>query len=102
MMTAIVRFILKDLTLPFPEHGHVVLAKPSPVLLYQISTHDTRVLVDVPGKLPSVSNGDLKRYLQTVVAPELPTDIKAKLLEALETERLRSMPNGWLPPSHNN
>ncbi|GAB5592691.1 Squalene epoxidase [Umbelopsis nana] len=97
-----VGFILKDLTLPFPEHGHVVLAKPSPVLLYQISTHDTRVLVDVPGKLPSASNGDLKRYLQTAVAPELPTDIRVKFLEALETERIRSMPNGWLPPSHNN
>lgn len=95
------RFVLTDLKLPFPEHGHVVLAKPSPVLLYQISTHDTRILVDVPGKLPSVSNGDLKRYLQTVVAPELPTDIKTKFLEALETERLRSMPNGWLPPSQN-
>ncbi|KAI9282469.1 squalene epoxidase-domain-containing protein [Umbelopsis sp. AD052] len=96
-----VGFVLKDLVLPYPQHGHVVLAKPSPVLLYQISTHDTRILIDVPGKLPSVSNGDLKRYLQTVVAPELPEDIKIKFMEALETERLRSMPNGWLPPSAN-
>ncbi|KAH8548271.1 squalene epoxidase-domain-containing protein [Umbelopsis sp. PMI_123] len=96
-----VGFVLKDLVLPFPQHGHVILADPSPILLYQISTHDTRILVDVPGKLPSVSNGDLKRYLQKVVAPELPEDIKVKFLESLETERLRSMPNGWLPPSHN-
>ncbi|EIE86370.1 hypothetical protein RO3G_11081 [Rhizopus delemar RA 99-880] len=97
-----VGFIMKDLELPLPNHGHVVLAKPSPVLMYQISTHDTRVLVDVPGKLPSTSNGDLKKYMQDIVAPELPDAIRVKFLEGLETERLRSMPNGFLPPSINN
>lgn len=70
------RFIMKDLILPMPNHGHVVLAKPSPVLMYQISTHDTRVLVDVPGKLPSASTGELKEYLQQTVAPELPESIR--------------------------
>ncbi|KAG0742146.1 hypothetical protein G6F57_002566 [Rhizopus arrhizus] len=97
-----VGFIMKDLELPLPNHGHVVLAKPSPVLMYQISTHDTRVLVDIPGKLPSTSNGDLKKYMQDIVAPELPDAIRVKFLEGLETERLRSMPNGFLPPSINN
>ncbi|KAL7315953.1 Squalene epoxidase [Mucor circinelloides] len=96
-----VGFIMKDLVLPMPNHGHVILAKPSPVLMYQIGTHDTRVLVDVPGKLPSVSTGELKKYLQGTVAPELPESIRPKFLEALETERLRSMPNGFLPPSVN-
>ncbi len=71
-------FIMKDLELPLPNHGHVVLAKPSPVLMYQISTHDTRVLVDIPGKLPSTSNGDLKKYMQDIVAPELPDAIRVK------------------------
>lgn len=52
--------ILHDCPLLLPNHGHVVLAKPSPVLLYQIGTHETRVLVDVPGKLPSASTGALK------------------------------------------
>lgn len=70
---------MRDLALPMPNHGHVVLAKPSPVLMYQISTHDTRVLVDVPGKLPSVSNGDLKKYLQETVASELPESIRVRL-----------------------
>ncbi|RUS33402.1 hypothetical protein BC938DRAFT_471893 [Jimgerdemannia flammicorona] len=78
-------FILTDCELPFPHHGHVILANPAPVLLYQIGSHETRVLVDVPGKLPSASTGALK----------------VKFLEALETERLRSMPNGFLPPSSN-
>ncbi|KAG0162978.1 Squalene epoxidase [Apophysomyces sp. BC1034] len=96
-----VGFVMKDLQLPLPHHGHVVLAKPAPVLMYQIGTHDTRVLVDVPGQLPSVSNGDLKKYLLEVVAPELPESIRPKFLDALEKERLRSMPNGFLPPSAN-
>jgi squalene monooxygenase len=67
---------MKDLELPLPNHGHVVLAQPSPVLMYQISTNDTRVLVDVPGRLPSASNGDLKKYLEETVAPELPDSIR--------------------------
>ncbi|OBZ84057.1 Squalene epoxidase 1, partial [Choanephora cucurbitarum] len=71
-----VGFILKDLELPMPNHGHVVLASPAPVLLYQIATHETRVLVDVPGKLPSVSTGELKSYLKETVAPELPETIR--------------------------
>ncbi|CEG64142.1 Putative Squalene monooxygenase [Rhizopus microsporus] len=96
-----VGFVMKDLELPFPNHGHVILAKPSPILMYQISTHDTRILVDIPGKLPSASNGDLKKYMEQVVALELPDSIRPKFLEALETERLRSMPNGFLPPTMN-
>ncbi|KAI7867051.1 squalene epoxidase-domain-containing protein [Mucor mucedo] len=96
-----VGFVLKDLELPLPNHGHVILANPSPVLMYQISTHDTRVLVDVPGKLPSVSTGELRAYMENIVAPELPESIRPKFMEALETEKLRSMPNGFLPPSAN-
>ncbi|KAL1926909.1 hypothetical protein VTP01DRAFT_5239 [Rhizomucor pusillus] len=96
-----VGFEIKDLTLPRPNHGHVILAKPSPVLMYQIGPRETRVLVDIPGKLPSNSSGELKSYMETVVAPELPESIRPKFLESLETERLRSMPNSFLPPSVN-
>lgn len=31
---------LKDTVLPHPNHGHVVLAKPSPILFYPISSHE--------------------------------------------------------------
>lgn len=76
---------MKDLELPFPNHGHVVLAKPSPILMYQISTHDTRILVDIPGKLPSASNGDLKKYMEQVVAPELPDSIRVSCNEYIRS-----------------
>lgn len=80
-----VGFIIKDLELPLPNHGHVILANPSPVLMYQISTHDTRVLVDVPGKLPSVSTGALKAYMKDIVGPELPDSIRVKYYFMLYT-----------------
>ncbi|KAI8605396.1 squalene epoxidase-domain-containing protein [Dissophora ornata] len=94
-----VGFIMKDVQLPFPNHGHVILATPSPILMYQISTRDTRILVDIPGKLPSASTGALRSYLETVVYPQLPATVQKQFMSALETERLRSMPNSFLPPS---
>ncbi len=32
----------------FPNHGHVFLIEPSPALAYQISSEDTRMLIDIP------------------------------------------------------
>jgi squalene monooxygenase len=46
--------ILEDVKLPIPNHGTVCLTKGyGPVLLYQISEHDTRMLVDVKAPLPA-------------------------------------------------
>lgn len=46
--------VLEDAVLPIPNHGTVALIKGwGPVLLYQISEHDTRILVDVKQPLPS-------------------------------------------------
>ena len=46
--------ILEDARLPIPNHGTVALIKGfGPVFLYQISEHDTRILVDVKQPLPS-------------------------------------------------
>lgn len=39
-----------------------------PILVYQISSTCTRVLVDIRGKMPS----DVKQYMVDTVAPELP------------------------------
>jgi squalene monooxygenase len=65
-----VGIILKNVDLPNPGHGHVVLGDPSPVLLYPIGPGEVRVLVDVPGdKLPSSSDGELTAYLTETVAP---------------------------------
>ncbi|KAK7205633.1 squalene epoxidase-domain-containing protein [Myxozyma melibiosi] len=94
-----VGLVLKDAVLPSKNHGHVILGDHPPILVYQIGTHETRMLVDVQGKLPSVGNGDLKRYLDKIVSSSVPECLLPSFKTALETERLRSMPNSYLPPS---
>jgi squalene monooxygenase len=37
-----VGLLLRDVALPFANHGHVVLAEPSPVLFYPISSTEVR------------------------------------------------------------
>jgi len=93
--SSFVGMVLKDLELPFPNHGHVVLAKPSPVLLYPISSTETRILVDVPAPMPS----DLREYLLRVTAPQLPDHTRASFEQALHSGApLRSMPAGRMHP----
>ncbi|KAF9916517.1 Squalene epoxidase [Lobosporangium transversale] len=95
-----VGLIVKDITLPFPNHGNVILATPSPILMYQISKTETRILIDIPDtKLPSASSGALRSYIETIITPQLPKTIQKAFLQALKSERLRSMPNSFLPPS---
>lgn len=97
-----VGLVLKDCVLPKSNYGHVVLATPSPILLYQIGTRDTRILVDIPGKLPSALDGSLKRYMEEFVCPQLPKSTQESFIAALASDQaIRSMPNSWLPPTAN-
>nr|ABU55002.1 squalene epoxidase [Hypholoma sublateritium] len=89
--------ILKDARLPIPNHGTVALVKGfGPVLLYQISEHDTRMLVDVKAPLPA----DLKvcAHILSNIVPQLPAALHLPIQRALDAERLRRMPNSFLPP----
>jgi squalene monooxygenase len=94
---------LIDANLPLPEHGHVVLGDGAPVLLYQIGTHETRALVDIPDNTPtaSVKAGGVKSHLRTVVLPSLPPQVQPSFAAALDKGALRSMPNSFLPPATN-
>lgn len=94
---------LIDADLPMPHHGHVILGDGPPVLLYQIGTHETRALVDIPTDLPtaSVKAGGVKGHLKNVVLPSLPESVRPSFQAALENDKLRSMPNSWLPATTN-
>jgi squalene monooxygenase len=94
---------LIDADLPRPQHGHVILSDNAPVLLYQIGTHETRALVDIPDGTPSAStqNGGVKGHLRNVVLPSLPKSVQSSFEIALDEGKLRSMPNSWLPPTRN-
>ena len=94
---------LIDAELPRPLHGQVILGEGAPVLLYQIGTHETRVLVDIPEGLASASPayGGVKGHLRNVVLPSLPECVQPSFERALDEGRLRSMPNSFLPASTN-
>jgi squalene monooxygenase len=94
---------LIDADLPMPNHGHVLISDSPPVLLYQIGTHETRALVDIPEGLESASvrNGGVKNHLRNVVLPSLPARVRPSFEAALDRGGLRSMPNSFLPASKN-
>ncbi|KAA8545717.1 hypothetical protein F0562_020833 [Nyssa sinensis] len=93
-----VALILKNCQLPYRNHGHVILANPSPILLYQISSTEIRCLVDVPGqKVPSISNGEMAHYLKTKVAPQIPRELYCAFMSAIDEGNIRTMPNRSMP-----
>jgi squalene monooxygenase len=94
---------LIDAPLPMPNHGHVILGDHAPILLYQIGTHETRALVDIPENTPSASlkAGGVKGHMQNVVIPSLPEKVRPCFEAAIAHDRLRSMPNSFLPPTTN-
>ncbi|XP_061989952.1 squalene monooxygenase SE1-like [Rosa rugosa] len=89
-----VGLILENCDLPHANHGHVILGDPSPILFYPISNTEVRCLVDVPGtKVPSVTNGEMAKYLKSVVAPQIPPQLHNAFMAAVEKGNIRTMQN---------
>eukprot|EP01138_Halocafeteria_seosinensis_P014442 gb/GECG01014743.1/.p1 GENE.gb/GECG01014743.1/~~gb/GECG01014743.1/.p1 ORF type:complete len:600 (+),score=48.76 gb/GECG01014743.1/:1-1800(+) len=81
--------------LPYPGRGHVVLADPVPILLYQISATETRILVDIPRDVKE--NQDMETYLRNHVCPQLPIQAQECFLNACKEQEPVIMPNKFLP-----
>ncbi|ORY02614.1 SE-domain-containing protein [Basidiobolus meristosporus CBS 931.73] len=96
-----VGFVMKNTTLPYPRHGHVILAKDTPILMYQIGANEVRVLIDFRGKLPNIPNGEMKQYLLEHILPEVPKEVQSGFKDGVENDRIRSMTNSFLPPTRN-
>ncbi|XP_044474159.1 squalene monooxygenase SE1-like [Mangifera indica] len=93
-----VGLILENCELPYKNHGHVILADPAPILFYPISSTEIRCLVDVPGqKVPSISNGEMRNYLTTVVAPQIPGELCSAFMTAIDKGNIRTMTNRSMP-----
>nr|ACQ90301.1 squalene epoxidase [Gynostemma pentaphyllum] len=93
-----VALVLENCELPHANYGHVILADPSPILFYPISSTEVRCLVDVPGqKVPSISNGEMANYLKSVVAPQIPPQIYDALRSCYDKGNIRTMPNRSMP-----
>lgn len=94
-----VGLLLRAGSLPYPAHGHVVLADPSPVLFYPVSSTTVRCLVDLPPSLPATT--DLRSHMLGVIAPQLPDGLREPFEAAVAAGGWRSMPNRTMvaPPS---
>ncbi|RFU34849.1 hypothetical protein B7463_g1476, partial [Scytalidium lignicola] len=93
---------LIDCPMPAPNHGIVILSDAPPVLLYQIGTHETRALIDVPENIPSASpaQGGVRGHIENVIIPRLPEKVRPCVKAALSDGKIpRSMPNSFLPPT---
>ncbi|CAI5516639.1 unnamed protein product [Closterium sp. Naga37s-1] len=97
--SSFVGLLLRDCPLPHPNYGHVVLADPSPVLFYPVSTTEVRCLVDIPAgtKVPSIASGDMADYLLSAVLPQLPKQLQGPFREAVRAGDIRCMPNRIMP-----
>ncbi|KAI3417386.1 Aa_trans domain-containing protein [Psidium guajava] len=93
-----VGLVLEKCQLPYANHGHVILGDPSPILFYPISSTEVRCLVDVPGqKVPNIASGEMANYLKTVVAPQVPHEIREAFVAAVDKGNIRTMPNRSMP-----
>ncbi|CAL9144978.1 unnamed protein product [Musa hybrid cultivar] len=98
VLSYFVGLLLEDCQLPFPNYAHIILADPSIVLFYSISSTETRCLVDVPGqKVPSIANGEMENYLKTIVAPQVPTELRDAFVAAIDKGNIRTMPSKSMP-----
>jgi len=95
----LVRHDAMEAPVPHRHFGHVILAQPSPILIYQISPTETRVLVDIDGAMPSQTDGSLQTYFELQIAPQLPKEFRSPFLKAVHDEEIKSMPNRTLPAS---
>lgn len=90
-----VGFLMHHCPQRISNHAELVLTDPSPVLVYQISSDCTRILVDIRGIMPK----NLKEHLLDAICPQLPEHIQEPFRDGVINGRVRSMPNSFLPPN---
>ena len=94
---------LIDVALPTYGLAYGVIGSGPPILIYQISSRITRILIDIPTSVQNTisGSGNIQDYIKNTVVPTLPEVVRPTVMAALEASQLRSMPNSWLPPSRN-
>lgn len=86
--------LLLDMTdIPFPNHGHVVLADPTPVLFYPVSSTHVRCLVDISSDF----QGNVTNYMLKIVLPQIPEQFQTPFEKAILSGQIRMMPNRVMP-----
>lgn len=88
--------VLKDCLLPYPNHGHVFLSAPTPLICYPISSTETRLLIDFPGnKAPK--KDEIKDHITNKVLPFIPDEFLDCVTTSIATNDFKVMPNHYMP-----
>ncbi|XP_051149031.1 squalene epoxidase 3-like [Andrographis paniculata] len=92
--------ILENCELPYPNYVNLFFRGSSPFLLYQISSTEIRLTVEVPRK--NRSSITIADYLKTAVAPEIPPTLYDAFMAAIDKGNIKAMPNKSMPgkPNH--
>lgn len=92
-----VALALKNAKLPAEHRGNVILGDHAPVLVYQVSDDETRMLCAYRAtRPPSLSGNEFFDYLTNEVLPNLPEEIHPSFKEAIASKKFRAMPNQFL------
>jgi len=80
---------LRDVTLPFEGHGHVVLGGPGPVLMYRIAADRARACLDVPHDAEGRPGRRDAAALWSSFSPVLPAQVLPAFRRALDESRVQ-------------
>lgn len=89
--------IMKNCRLPYKNHGHVIVADPSPCLIYPVTSTETRILIDFPSTEAPRKGPELTATLRDKIGPQLPTEIQPSYYAAVEEGKIKVMPNHLIP-----
>ncbi|KAJ2067540.1 Squalene epoxidase [Coemansia sp. S155-1] len=96
----------KENPLPMPHNGHVLLDGLGPVLLYQMSERETRVLADIPGPTLPSDGSQLRALVRESLSRAAPKQmypvLHSRLMDAVDgTQRLRCIGSKFIPATAN-
>ncbi|WZY88210.1 hypothetical protein YC2023_044945 [Brassica napus] len=94
VMSYQVGYISKNCQLEEPEYLHLVMAKPSFTMMYQLSSTEVRCGLELfPGQIPSIANGDMTNFLRNTMAPQVPPKLRKIFLKGIdEGAQIKVMP----------
>ena len=87
-----VGIIMEDCPQFKTNFAEVVLSQGGVVLIYKISEHSTRALIDIKGPMPT----NLRSHILQHIAPYMPPHMSSPFNKAVESGRIRFMPNSFL------
>ncbi|KAJ2746814.1 Squalene epoxidase [Coemansia sp. BCRC 34301] len=92
--------------LPMPHNGHVFLDGLGPVLLYQMSERETRVLADIPGPTLPSDGSQLRALVRESLSRAAPKntypELHMRLMDAVDGgSRLRCIGSKFIPATSN-